>query len=402
MSEFHPNRTPLVRTRPKLTTRRILECWPFVVWVVIAVLAWRIYSGGVVFARMNGAVDVYQENITPISEGRLLKINVIRGQRVAPLSVVAEMDPAPYLLQVESLKREIVAKRIDDVNDYVQVIYKLEADLRDIQNANAEDGATIKELKSLMEVSGQPRSTTNPELQRLLNASTDTLRARVDLAKAEARAALTAQHLSQVTEAITQTKAARARLETEAALIAKSGVTFEEITKASALRADEEKQYSELKTLIDQCQLITPHGGVVDRVDKEVGEFVEAGEGVLKMVGDPEHIIAFLPQDQANDLTLGQTVWVASTSNKEDIFPSAVEAISPRINNLADATSPLPNQRVHGRDLIIKYPTEALPEAPGKPFKLLPGQTVIIHTTKPGRLPLLERIFPSDDSGKVR
>ena len=402
MSEFHPNRTKQVRTRPKLTARRVLEAWPVLVWIAIGAAAYFIYRGGVVFVRMNGAVDVYQENITPINEGRLLEIKVKRGDKVPPGTIVAVMDQAPYKLELDSLKREIVADRRDDINDYDLELYKLESDLRDIQTAEAEDTATISELKDVVEGTGQSRTSASPELQRILNASTDTLRAKVDLAKAKARSALTAQHLSQIGEAIKNTKSVRTKLEQEAALLAKPDVTFEEITKAAALRADEEKLYTELKTKIDLCQLITPHGGTVDRLDKEPGEFVDIGEGVLKIVGDPEQGVCFLPQDQVNDLTMGKKVWIASTSDKSLIFESIVTGISPRINNLADATSPLPNRRVHGRDIVVQYPVDAKPGAPGEPFKLLPGQTVIVHLEKPGQVPWIDRLFHNDDNDTVR
>ena len=46
--------------------------------------------------------------------------------------------------------------------------------------------------------------------------------------------------------------------------------------------------------------------------------------------------------------------------------------------------------------------TAALPTAESPGYKLLSGQTVVIHTTKPGEVPLLDRIFPNDDNGKVR
>ena len=103
---------------------------------------------------------------------------------------------------------------------------------------------------------------------------------------------------------------------------------------------------------------------------------MKVGEGVLKIVGDPEQIICFLPQDQANQLQKGTKVWVTSTSEIGKDYESVVEEVSPRINNLTDATSPLPNQRVHGRDVIVKYPQGAMD---GKRFLLLPGQTVIIQ-----------------------
>ena len=38
---------------------------------------------------------------------------------------------------------------------------------------------------------------------------------------------------------------------------------------------------------------------------------------------------SFLPQDQANDLTIGRKVWVANTSDKSQIFESVVTGIAP-------------------------------------------------------------------------
>ena len=136
----------------------------------------------------------------------------------------------------------------------------------------------------------------------------------------------------------------------------------------------------------------------MDRLGKEVGEFVKPGEGVLKIVGDPEQIICFLPQDQSDDLEKGQTVWITNTAKKDQIFKSVVIGISPRINNVPDTSSPLPNRRVHGRDVVVQYPAEA--KADGK-FLLLPGQTVIIHTKEPGRANWFDELFHNDDNDKA-
>ncbi len=402
MSEFHPNRTKQVRTRPKLTTRRILECWPLLVWIGIAVIAVYLYRGGVVFVRMNGAVDVYQENITPINEGRLLEIKVIRGKKYPPGTVLAVMDSSKYRLDLESLKRGIIADRLQDIRDFDSDLIKLESELRKIQTEDAEDSAVIKALEALVDASEKPRPGISPELQRALDNDPDKLRSKMELAKAKGRNALNAQQSSSVSEQITRIKTLRDTLQKEADLITTADVGSDAVTKANALRDDELQKFIELKTKIEQCQLITPHGGTVDRIGKEVGEFVVPGDGVLKIVGDPEQVVCFLPQDQANDLKIGRKVWIANTSDKAMIFESEVTGISPRINNLPDATSPLPNRRVHGRDILVKYPDSAKPSAPGDPFRLLPGQTVIIHLEKPGEVPWIDRLFHNDDNDTVR
>ena len=402
MSEFHPNRTTQVRTRPKLTTRRILECWPLLVWIAIAAVAVYLYRGGVIFVRMNGAVDVYQENITPVNEGRLLEIKVVRGKKYPPGTVLAVMDSSKYRLDLESLKRGIISDRLKDIRDFDSDLIKLESELRKIQTEDAEDTAVIKALEALVDASEKPRPGISPDLQRALDNDPDKLRSKMELAKSKGRNALNAQQSSSVSEQINRIKTLRDTLQKEADLITKADVGSDAVTKANALRDDELQKFIELRTKIEQCQLITPHGGTVDRIGKEVGEFVKPGDGVLKIVGDPEQVVCFLPQDQANDLKIGRKVWVANTSDKGMIFESEVTGISPRINNLADATSPLPNRRVHGRDILVKYPDDAKPSASGEPFKLLPGQTVIIHLEKPGEVPWINRLFHNDDNDTVR
>lgn len=394
MSEFHPNRTKLVRTRPKLTARRVLECWPLLVWAGILFIAWWTYSSGVVFVRMNGAVDVYQQNMTPVNEGRLLKLNFERGQKAEAGAVVAVMDASEFKQELESLRREIVAKRTELIRDYDFELIKLESELRDVETKDAEDTATVKEIESVLEELGKPRPGEDPKFAAMRAQSADTQRSRVEIAKAKSSAALNGQHLSQIRESISRTKGVRDTLAKEAEILAKSDLGSEEVTKTGALHADEFQQYLEIKTKIDLCEIKAARGGIVDRVEKEIGEFVQVGESIMRIVSEPSQVICFLPQDQANQLSVGQNVWVVSTSNKSDMWPSPVIAISPRINNLPDASSPLPNRRVHGRDVIIKYPAEA-------GSKLVPGQTVIIHLEKPGSLPWLERIFHNDDNDKT-
>jgi len=404
MSEFHPNRTKLVRTRPSLTMRRILECWPLLVWLAVGVTAWFIYRGGVVFVRMNGAVDVYQENVTPQNDGRLLEIKVKRGAFVNPGDIVAVMDSSDFKLEMDSLQRDIVADRTADIRDYDSELIKLDSEMRELQTQNGEDMAIIKSLESFVEENIKPRPGVSPELQRMMENDPDKLRARTELAKAKGRNALNAAHQSAVKTNIDRITKFRDDLVKEAAIISKSGLGTNEVTEANALRDDEFHKYLEIKANLEHCELKASHGGTVDRIEKERGEFVKAGESVLRIVGDPEQIVCFLPQDQAGDIKLGQEVWVANTSNKAQIFLTTVIAVSPRINNLADATSPLPNRRVHGRDVVLAYPSKPFPEGAiqdGK-FLLLPGQTVIVHLQKPGADNWLDSILRKDTQDRPR
>lgn len=399
MSEFHPNRTKQIRTRPKLTARKVFECWPLLVWAGVLFIAYYLYSGGVQFTRMNGAVDPYTETVAPVEEGRLAKILVERGQRVAPGAPVAQMDDSTFVLEIESMKREFAAGRIDDVRDLDLEIIKLESDMREIQIAEAEDAAVIKELDKV--VSDVAKAQPNPQFPNLQFFNSDLIRARTDLSKATARQALSTQHKGKVEEILKRIQGDCARLEKESADIGSFDPQSDDLSKiATSLRDNEHAELIGLKTQIELCQLRTNHGGIVDRIEKEIGEFITKGESILKVVGDPVHIVAFLPQDQADDLKDGQPVFVVSTADKTSLYETTVLRVAPRINNLPDSTSPLPNRRVHGRDVLVKYPDSAK-TSDGK-FKLLPGQTVIIHTEKPGEINLLDSIFQNDDNDKVR
>jgi multidrug resistance efflux pump len=306
------------------------------------------------------------------------------------------MDPSPFKLELETHKRDIIADRMNDIRDLDLELIKLESDLRELQTEDAEDSAIIKELQEVVAEFAKPVAGRSPELQRMLQANPDTQRSRVELAKAKGRNALNAQHQSEVNELLTRTRTARDTFAKEATIIADLDLATAEVAKAGVLRDDEYQEYLEIATKIEQCQLKTPHGGTVDRLDKEIGEFVQVGEGVLKIVGDPEEVICFLPQDQAHDLKIGKPVWVANTANKADIYESVVIGVSPRINNVIDVSSPIPNQRAHGRDVVVQYPPGARPKGPEDVFKLLPGQTLIIHLEKPGDVPWLDRLFKDE------
>ena len=198
MSEFHPNRTKQVRTRPKLTARRILEAWPILVWLAIGIIAFMVYRSGVVFVRMNGAVDVYQENVTPQNDGRLMEIKAKRGDFVKPGDIVAIMDSSDFKLEMDSLQRDIVADRTGDIRDYDSELIKLDSEMRELQTQDAEDSAIIKSLESIVEAADKPNPNVRPDLQEMLRNNPDTLRAKTELAKARGRNALNATHQSAV------------------------------------------------------------------------------------------------------------------------------------------------------------------------------------------------------------
>jgi multidrug efflux pump subunit AcrA (membrane-fusion protein) len=144
------------------------------------------------------------------------------------------------------------------------------------------------------------------------------------------------------------------------------------------------KQLDILKQKESRLQLRATRAGTVDRIMKEPGEYVKAGEGILKIVGDPVQIVGFLPQDQLHSITVGKEVFITPTRERNRIEPSKIKFLAPRMNTVPDSTSPIPNKRLFGQDVVCDLP-------PG--LNLLPGQTVIIHLDDPRSVPILTDIF---------
>ena len=140
----------------------------------------------------------------------------------------------------------------------------------------------------------------------------------------------------------------------------------------------------ELRVLRTRHILLSGHDGIVDRVERDDGEFILKGDTILRIVGKPEVIRVLLPNDQLGQVKVGDTVWASSIVDRYHYFPTKVINLSPRVTNVPNTTCPLPNQVVHGQEIVVDYPEES---------GFAPGQPVIIHLEEPGKVPLITRIF---------
>ena len=404
MSEFHPNRTSAVKTKLGLTRRRILEAWPLLIWLGIGLIAVWTYSQGRVFSRMNGAVDVYQENISPIAEGRIQKILVKRGAFVEANTIIARMDSSLYERELVGILRGVAANRYEEISRIERQQLDLEAELRKLEITDAGDKGRLSALMVSLARLVNSNGNSNANAAKLLGVGAfaalageqiDKLNA--DIGEIKGSQAAAAQSIGEVRDTLIKVTNQIAKLKANATATASADVTSLTDEIRAGLLPDEQKEVNELLSFIELCSLRTTRGGTVDRLEKEEGEFVAQGEAVMRVVAEPDQIVAFLPQEQIGKLSVGDTVWITPALDRSNIFESQVTAISPRINNLADATSPLPNKRMYGRDIVCTFPKAALPAVKGQPGLLVPGQTVTVHVQRPGDIPLMNRIFHNDD-----
>jgi multidrug resistance efflux pump len=368
MSEFHPTK---VRPRARLTSRRLLSYWPLLVFLgIVAITAWT-YVKGVEFNRVNGVVDVIQEAVAADEDGRITRILVQTGQLVTKGEAIVKLDTAVFDQQIARLTTAIASDLADKVIAYQNDLSRLKRDLRDLERDKAADEAELHGIDALASQ---------------INSA---------MAKPEAAAArpMLMQALAKLENDRSRLKATTFLYPTQVEEVKKDKKRLEdEIEKLSKITDAEEQarangdlaRLEELKVLRDRATIKSSHTGVVDRIDKDEGEFVAQGTPIVRIVAFPEMIRAFLPEDQINQIQKDSRVWVSPQTDRTKAFETRVRAISPRVNAVPDTSSPLPNMILHGQEVVINYPKDS---------GLAPGQRVIVHLKEPGRVELFAKLF---------
>ena len=379
MPFHHPNRPQALKGRSRWG-RRIVNLWPLLVWFGAIFVALWAYRQGVVFRRMNGAVDVYQENISSLEEGNFdqLAEGITRGAKVKDGQVVAYMRDAVLQEKITILKQEIETRRAERIHKFNDDILKIESELRkidgDLVAGQAEAEATQREIDSM--VSRMKALNLNSEAQKLALTGPIVSDFNIKIAKYKAIVGVRTVDKTKVENDLNR-------------LVQERDALAQETDPAKIAERDQAAKLAELYKRLERLTLHATRAGTVDRILKEPGEYVKAGEGILKIVGGPTQIIGFMSQDQIAQIEQGKKVWITPTSDRSKIYDSKVLYLAPRMNSLPDSTGPAANSRLFGRDVICEYPPHA---------ELLPGQTVIIWIEPPGDVPLLNRWLTNHDA----
>lgn len=363
MSHTKPQNPKLAKGRPSRVTRTILDSWPLLVWIGVLFLVVWTYRKGVAFRHMDGTVAVYQEAVSPLETGILLEVLVDSGAAVKAGDVVARMDTSLIDKKISSLKAEIAADREDLMRRLREEVRRLESEMRELRLDEAGDVAELAAVEAQIK-------TLEDLLQRRLIPEELVEEERVKAAALRGRVTLYPELRQEIETALADARKRVDRVESNIDVGAGDEALGNELEILLA-----ERDNMSLRSVID---------GEVYRVEKEPGEVVDAGEAVVRIVAKPEKIIALLPQEEVEAVTLGQTVWVASSSDRHKHHPCKVTAISPRITHTPDRASPLPNKMLHGRELSLSLPETGT---------WLPGQTVIVNVKDPGGIPIIDKLF---------
>jgi multidrug efflux pump subunit AcrA (membrane-fusion protein) len=142
-------------------------------------------------------------------------------------------------------------------------------------------------------------------------------------------------------------------------------VTIKELSLelAKVQQAQYKREYEETKILVDRMKLRSAFDGVVARLSAGVGESMEAGKDVVRVVKiDPLWIDAPVPEDQAEGLRVGQAAQVKYDDRDEMIVGKVVfksPVIEPGSRTLTIRIE-LPNgeKRAAGKHVTVSFPPE--------------------------------------------
>ncbi len=401
MSEFHPSRPPIVKTRGRLRMRKLVEGWPLLVWLGVGGIAVGMHTKGTSFVRMNGAVDVNHQYVTPVEDGKVVRILVEQGQRVEPGTVVAEMDSGALRHQLNALLLGVSATRREEVLRLDRIRIDLEAELRESAVAVAEGNGRLGPLQRFLTKSQQPAAkpvtTGTPgsiaaAFGRPTLFAADALALESEIGEITSRVEVVQKNIMAIEKELKHVAASIEKITEDSATAQRAGKEETSAELLAALSETERAELLEIKNLIAACQLRAGKGGTIDRVDRNEGEFVRAGESILQVVAETGRIVGFLPQAQLGKLQEGDKVWVSPAHDRTVVYATSVKNISTRVSSVLDGASPLPNQRIYGRNITVLLPQST----DGTPLRLVPGQSVTIHTAPPGEIPLINRIFKTD------
>lgn len=380
--------------------RLVLE-WPWLIWILVAgVLIWSV-SRGQLFERMNGQVEENYQYIAPNQDGRILKILVKPGDHVEPGGIVAELDPEPWNLQLRALLHVISGQREATLTAHLREHGIVSQQLRALQATASSDEGRLRALGGPPDAEADANAATTG---KTTNAKTSPgavlfkFQQSKDLRTADAGEA--SSRLTATRAMIAEVEASLAEMEKktpvlkDAAIFAASPELFNDLENQLSLFNETER--GQLQELIDNrshCRIASAKGGIIDKVVKNPGDYLRAGDPLLEMVGHPKFITAFISDAEAAALRPGDPVWITPAHGRQwTVHESTVVRAAPGAERLPLSSRAGNGSYKAGRRITVAFPASAL-ATPGKTTStLLPGEGITVHLTHPGDLSFIRKL----------
>ncbi|OAT87081.1 HlyD family secretion protein [Desulfotomaculum copahuensis] len=261
----------------------------------------------------NGTIEATEVNVTARVGGTLQKLGVREGDRVKAGQSIGQLDTGSYRIQENQAQAGVAAAQagLDEAESGARS-QEIEAARQDVdalaaQVAAAQDQLTLQEdnlkrAQSLFQAGAIPE-------QALQEQQTACDTARHKLAGIQA-----------------QQEAARAKLE-----LLQAGSTPQALDRLSAGVTQSEDSLKLARLNLDWTRLVAPISGTVISRNFEPGELIHPGAQVVTLLDDRDlWLNVYVPENQLNQVNVGQPVQIRVDAYPGKAFPGRVEYISPQ------------------------------------------------------------------------
>jgi multidrug resistance efflux pump len=316
---------PALRTNRRHIVKQLLNGWPWIAWMVAAILVVVLLPGGIHRVRFFGEAECIYEYVAPLEDGRLQSLLVQVGEPVRAGQLLGRLDNAS--LATDLLMDEVSLMKSRDK------VHSIRSDLGNLKLAPAKTAADLQALESRWK-----------RTQDLLSKNL---------------------LLEQDVEDLGPEIAAKKQV-----LALYPGLIAELEQRVQAAENDVNTFSSdELKKLKNaQCELRAQTAGVVAEIVHAPGDVVESGDPVLRISETAtSRVIAFVPEEKRTQISAGDKCLVISAADGAT-YHGIVKTVTADIRKLPVFTG-FGDQILRGRRMMIELNDGS---------SLVPGERVVI------------------------
>jgi multidrug resistance efflux pump len=322
----------------KLQWRRIVNSWPFFVWIGIIAICAILYRKSAQYGVLPGVGQIVNQDVSPLQIARVKNIYVKIGDPVTKGQIVVQMDTTlvdAQLAQAEANLAGAQSTLAAYEGQLLGLVRTFDDDILKTQNAIEErkrqegiDAAKLAELKSI-----QAARDKASKMNLIVESLADALRPEIAgleklLASYPAQIAMyereLAVHLRQRAELY---KALRFDAEGDVMQAAKEKIAAEiKILKAAVEMRIREKETYSLRAETD---------GVVSDITMSPGVVAQPATSVVRIMGKSDRIIGYLPELRVGYLKIGDHGFA---------FRSARPPMKVVVVGMAPEIGPIPGQ----------------------------------------------------------
>jgi multidrug resistance efflux pump len=345
---------------PRVWWSRIKYRWPFLVWVAAIVGAILLYLQAGRTVAVSGVIEVIRETAAPLETALLLEVAVRPGEQVKPGDLLARFDASRLMAERAEVEAEMAMDQLQIERQFTRAISDAETRLRDVKLQQAMDENRLQVLQEQLKALDQVMNLAVEDASRLAfyRAEAESLKRAVGLYPATIR------------DLEEDTRRVREQMKHMREWAAED--TGAPSNSAAAVAAN---LIASFRLREEQYALRARNTGTVSMVLQAAGDTVTEGAPVVvTVVRGSQHVIGYVPEAMAHAVNIGDTALITRPIQSGGALSAHVTALGPEILALPTRVSPIPNQTIRGRRIVLVIEEEN---------DFLPGESVNIYLNRP-------------------